>query len=171
MALAIRDEPDHRPQLQALLEGGDAVLRAHVALGLGASREPSALGLLETAYRFESDAPVRHAIVTALSRRSERTRLRTLRLAAYLDSDRATREAAALARRGARLGTTFGASGTLWLVLAAAGSGKSDARSWSVLIGLPGGLALPLVADPDGLVTAGRLPRGAISVRIGRSGA
>src|SRR6185503_14056843 len=59
LALAIRDEPDHRPELSALLEGGDAVLRAHVALGLGGSREPSAVGLLETAYRFEPEAAVR----------------------------------------------------------------------------------------------------------------
>jgi hypothetical protein len=169
LALAIRDEPDHRPELSALLEGGDAVLRAHVALGLGGSREPSAVGLLETAYRFEPEAAVRHAIVTALSRRRERTRLRTLALAANLDSDRATREAAALALRGARLGTAFGGGGTLWLVLDGASSG-AGARSWSALIGLPGGLALPMVADPDGYITAGRLPRGAISVRIGRSG-
>jgi HEAT repeat protein len=168
LALAIRDEPDHRPELQAMLAGGDAVLRAHVALGLGLSREPSAVGLLEAAYRFEPDAPVRHAIVTALSRRSERTRFRTLALAAGLDSDRATREAALLARRGARLGTGFGSGGTLWLVLDGA-SGDAAMRSWSALIGLPGGLALPMVADPDGFITAGRLPRGAINVRIGRS--
>ena len=169
LALAIRDDLDQRPELQALLDGGDAVLRAHVALGLGSSREPSAVGLLETAYLFEPDALVRHAIVTALSRRSERTRLRTLELAANLDSDRATREAAALARRGARLGTPFGAGGTLWLALAGA-STAPGARNWSALIGLPGGLALPFVADPDGFITAGRLPRGAISVRVGRSG-
>jgi cellulose synthase operon protein C len=168
LTLAIRDEPDHRPELSALLEGGDAVLRAHVVLGLGFSREPSAVGLLEAAYRFEPDAPVRHAIVTALSRRGERTRQRTLALAAGLDSDRATREAALLARRGARLGTSFGSGGTLWLVLDGASS-DAGARSWSALIGLPGGLALPMVADPDGFITAGRLPRGAINVRIGRS--
>jgi hypothetical protein len=106
--------------------------------------------------------------VTALSRRGERTRLRTLALAAALDSDRATREAALLAFRGARLGTSFGSGGTLWLVLAGASS-DSGARSWSALVGLPGGLALPMVADPDGFITAGRLPRGAINVRIARS--
>ena len=168
MVLAVRDESDHRPELSALLEGGDAVLRAHVALGLGSSPEPSAIGLLETAYRFEPEAPVRHAIVTALSRRGERTRLRTLALAAALDSDRATREAALLAFRGARLGTSFGSGGTLWLVLAGASS-AAGVRSWSALISLPGGLALPMVADPDGFITAGRLPRGAINVRIARS--
>jgi hypothetical protein len=170
LGLATRDDPDERPQIQALLAGGDAVLRAHVALGLASSSEPSAVGALENAYRFEADSSVRHAIVSALSQRSERTRLRTLRLAAYLDNDRATREAAVLALKGARLGTGFGAGGTVWLILSAPDTSGSSAPTWSVLIRLPGGLALPVAADPDGLVTLARLPRGAVGVRIARAG-
>ncbi len=170
LSLASRDEPDLRSQVIALLTSSDAVLRAHTALGLGASPEPDAVGLLENAYRFEPDALVRHAVVTALSQRTEPVRRRTLGLAAALDGDRRVREAAKLAGRGVRLGAASTADGALWLILAATAASGTGAGAWSALASLPGGIALPLVADPDGLVAVARLPRGAVSVRIGRAG-
>ena len=99
-ALSARDSRSLRPKLLALLASDDALLRSHVALGLGHSSESSALGVLSRAYRFETDAGVRLAIVRALAVRHEPARERTLRLARDLDGSRSVREAAALALAG-----------------------------------------------------------------------
>ncbi len=67
----------------------------------GDSHDGSALGVLERAYRFETDETVRLAIVLALGARREPARLRVLRTASALDAARAVRQAAALALTGA----------------------------------------------------------------------
>ena len=135
----------------------------HVALGLAKSKDPSAVGLLERAYRFEQDADVRYAIVVSLSRRSEPTRMRTLDLAAELDGNRRVRTAARVAH-GSRLRPAETGNATFWAVLAESdgASGKEHPAS----IATPTGLALPVVADPDGLLTVGKLPSGPVTLRL-----
>jgi cellulose synthase operon protein C len=167
-ALAMRDEAELRPRIEDLLESSDPILRAHAALGLGASTDASAVGLLERVYRFEPDVGVRRAVVVAISQRPERKRERLLRLAATLDGDRDARESARLALSGRALRGALGGNGSLWLALvpnAAANEGSAVA-SRPVLVGVPGGLALPAVADPDGLLVLARLPPGAVTLRL-----
>ena len=124
-ALASRDSEAERPQIERLSKSGDPLIRAHIALGLADSREASAVGLLREIYRFEQDADVRHAVVTALSRRSDRSRLRTLELAADLDGDERVRSAARLSLKGARLSPLPRGRSGLWLTLAASGEPRN----------------------------------------------
>jgi len=169
-ALAAREDDALRPRIEALLESNDAVLRAHAALGLADSAHASAVGLLERAYRFESQPEVRHAIVAALSQRSERAKNRVLELAARLDSDADTREAARLALGGGVLGRPLSGPGSVWLSLVPnPNAGPSAASARPVLIGIPGGPALPAVADPDGLLVLAGLPRGSVTLRLAPS--
>lgn len=103
-ALAARDDPALRPQLLARLRSEDLWTRVQVAFGLGYSRSPDATGILGDAYRFESDARVRRAIVRGLARRRpDAVRDRVLSLARSLDPDRSVRAlAVAAGRRSAR---------------------------------------------------------------------
>jgi hypothetical protein len=164
-ALARRDSEALRPRLRELLAAEDPTLRAHVALGLGASADASVVGLLEEAYRSEAEPRARRAIVAALAMRPERARERTLELAAVLEPDDATR---ALARRALpRLGLAAeparsAGEGAAWLKLVPE---PRDARAVA-LVETSGGLALPLVADPDGTVTVTGLPAGEVHVRL-----
>ena len=128
-ALAARDGDAERPRLREHLASGDPLLRAHVALGLGRSKEASAVGLLEGAYRFESDPAVRRAIVVTLAQRAEPGRERTLRLAADLDPDDATRAAARRALERGRHRAAPSSTGTLWVRLDGAPRTKPVARS------------------------------------------
>lgn len=163
-ALASRDTRDLRQRIEPLLGSADALVRASVALGLAESREPSAVGLLERAYRFETNPAVRHAIVASLSRRRERSRSRVLSLAADLDGDRAVREAARVALAGHRVPVLARGRGTLWMSLVKNDPGaplEHDAQLWTSL-----GVVLPLAADPDGAVTAFGLPSGPVQLRL-----
>ncbi|HMJ15966.1 MAG TPA: HEAT repeat domain-containing protein, partial [Polyangiaceae bacterium] len=161
-ALAQRDSLEQRPRIEQLLASPETALRAHVALGLGESRSPSAVGLLERSYAFEASAEVRRAIIVALSKRTESTRLRTLRLAATLDGDAATRESARLALSGQRL--TFSGGGTFWLRVASSEGAGSAGRV--VEVGTPSGLVLPAVSDPSGIVAFTDLPEGPLTLRL-----
>ncbi len=163
-ALATRDSEAERPQIERLSKSGDPLIRSHIALGLADSREASAVGLLREIYRFEQDADVRHAVVTALSRRSDRSRLRTLELAADLDGDERVRSAARLSLNGARLSPLPRGRSGLWLTLAA--SGEAAKRPAQARIGTSSGAALPVVADPDGQVLLMGLPEGPITLRV-----
>ena len=166
-ALAARDRDDLRPRIEALFENADAMMRSHVALGLGKSRAADVVGILARGYRTEEDADVRHAMVVALSRRTERTRLRTLQLAARLDSDRRVREAARLALRGRRLFESAAGAGTFWLtVQAASPRAPGEGQPRAALVQTTNGLALPLVAAPDGSIVATRLPAGQVRLRL-----
>lgn len=163
-ALATRDGDSERPQIERLAQSGDPLIRAHVALGLGESEEPSAVGLLGEMYRFEQDADVRHAVIVALSRRADRTRRITLRLAAELDGDERVRSAARLALRGARLSALPRGRSTLWLSLVDGGA-KAGAPP-AARIGTSSGAALPVVADPDGSIVMTGLPEGPLTLRL-----
>jgi hypothetical protein len=152
-ALAARDGEAERPRLRELLASSDPVLRAHVALGLERSKEPSAVGLLDHAYRFENEPFVRRAIVATLGRRTEAGRERTLRFAADLDADDDARASARRALGRGAAAPDQNDSGTLWIRVVGAPSAGMLA-----VVGSPVGLALPLYPDPDGAVTLSGLP-------------
>ena len=149
-ALAARKDADLLPLVRELLASGDPWLRAHTLLGLSFTAAPDALGLIENAYRFEPEASVRHAAVVALSRRSETVRKRALTLAAELDASALVRGAARLALSGHSLSVDARGPETAWLELAKTpGASVTSAPAAQVRFG--SGLALPVVADPDGV--------------------
>jgi len=163
-ALAARKDADLLPLLRELLTSGDPWLRAHTLLGLAQAEAPDALGLIEHAYEFEPDATVRRAAVVALSQRSEAVRRRTLTLAAELDSSRDVREAARLALSGHVLGSGVVGAETVWLELAK-NPGTSDASVPAAVVSF-GGLGLPVVADPDGVVVTAYVDPAPLGVRL-----
>jgi len=168
-ALAIRDSRRLRPKLTSLLASDDVRLRSHVALGLGHSRESSALGMLERAYRFETDAGVRLAIVHALAIRREPARARALSLARDLDGAETVREAAALALTGAVPTTNVGGTESAWLDLTPADGSARVANPGTLrgaLLLTASGLALPAFADPDGVLLLPALPSGPFELRL-----
>jgi cellulose synthase operon protein C len=169
-ALAARDTQELRPRVELLLASADPLVRASAALGLADSRQPSAIGLLEQSYRFETDPDVRHAVVSALSRRKERTGRRTLTLAAELDGDRRVREAARLALSGHRLSRLGSGTGTLWVALIPNQAGAL-VSGHAAELSTPGGLVLPLAADPDGAISLAGLPAGPVRLRLAAAGA
>jgi hypothetical protein len=164
MALGARDSLSQRPQIELLLKSGDALVRAHTALGLGSSQETSAVGLLANAYRFESVAETRYSVIVALSQRKERARLRILEQAANLDGDATVRQAARFALKGARLTSLPSGAGTFWLTLVQSDGKGSGGQS--ATLGVPSGAALPVVSDPDGAITVAGLPPGQLSLRL-----
>jgi HEAT repeats len=162
-ALAMRDSPTLRPRLLALLASEDALLRSHTALGLGQSEESGALGVLERAYRFETDDNVRLAIVQALAARHEPARKRPLELARSLDGSRAVRAAAALALAGATPARDPSGPASAWLDFIASGQSGGTAAA---LVVAGNGLAVPAFADPDGVLLLPALPAGPLSWRL-----
>ena len=168
-ALAARDSPTLRPKILSALGSDDAILRSHVALGLGQSEESSALGVLERAYRFETSDDVRLSIVRALAARPEPTRWRTLDLARTLDGSRAVRSAAALALALGRPASGPGGSQSVWLDFSVAGGSsrvEASAGIAAALLTTSGGLGVPAFADPDGVLLLPALPTGPVSVRL-----
>ncbi len=163
-ALAQRDSPALRPRILAALTSDDWLFRSHAALGLGQSEDPSALGLLENAYRFETDARVRLALVHALALRPEPAKHRVLALARSLDAAPAVRSAAALA-----LGHAVPALGSgtqsAWLDLRAPNGGPPENAVGALVIDADG-LALPALPDPDGVLLLPALPAGEFSLRL-----
>ena len=164
-ALAARKDPDLLPLVRELLTSGDPWLRAHTLLGLSRAHEPDALGLIENAYRFEPDSSVRHAAIVALSRRPESVKMRTLQLAAELDASRAVREAAGLALSGQSLSDGVLGPETFWLELTKNPGLSADAVP-TALLRAGAGLALPVVADPDGVVVLAGVDPAALEVRL-----
>lgn len=160
-ALCERDSQAIRARILEHLASPDPSYRAHAALGLGASADPTALGLLEAAYRFEVEPSVRRAIVHALSRRPEGVRARTLRLAATLDPDRETRELARHALQRPLAPTFETGTGTLSVALV-----RSDGARRGAIVRLPSGLAVPVLADPDGIVTLAGFRAGNVALRL-----
>ncbi|WP_437568106.1 HEAT repeat domain-containing protein [Sorangium sp. So ce542] len=171
-ALAARDDEVVRGRLKRLLEGSDPVVRAHVALGLGSDPLPDSVSLLARAYRFEDDPAVRRAIVRGLSRRTEVQRRRALLAARDLDPDEGVRALARAALSGAG-GPALDppraalATGVVWIAIvpndqgAAAGASSRPAR-----LVRPDGLAVPVVADPDGVLLVPAVPPGVSSVLL-----
>jgi hypothetical protein len=164
-ALALRDSPTLRPKILNLLASDDAILRSHAALGLGRSEEASALGVLERAYRFETDDAVRLAIVHALAQRPEPAKKRALALARTLDAASAVREAAALALTSAEPAREPSGNANAWLELSLAPGAPKSLRGAALVIAA-NGLALPAFADPDGVLLLPALPAGPFSLRL-----
>jgi HEAT repeat protein len=166
-ALGSRDSHTLRPKIASLLVSQDTLLRSHVALGLGKSEDSSALGMLEHAYRFETDAAVRLAIVHALAARREPARLRPLGLARTLDGSAKVREAAALALAGARPNNDDHGPQTAWLDFwFEPDEALGAAPVLGALVITAGGLALPAFADPDGVLLLPALPAGPVELRL-----
>ena len=163
-ALAARDSRTLRPKITALLGNDDFLLRSHAALGLGHSNDGTALGLLESAYRFETEPEVRLAIVRALAVRHEPARLRALDLARRLDGAASVREAAVLALAGARPASVASGRQSAWLELLTADGTAPSLRS-AMLISAAG-LAVPVFADPDGVLLVPGLPTGPFELRL-----
>jgi HEAT repeat protein len=164
-ALAARKDADLLPLVRELLTSGDPWLRAHTLLGLGRATDPDALGLIENAYRFEPDPSVRHAAVVALSQRPEPVKQRTLSLAAELDASRDVRDAAQLALSGQRLSDGVVGPETLWMELAKNPGVAAEAVP-AVQVRMGAGLALPAVADPDGVVVLAGVDPATPEVRL-----
>lgn len=160
-ALAARDSERSRPRLRELLASTDPLLRAHVALGLAASKESSAVGLLADAYRFEIEPRVRRALVEALALRKEPGRRRTLALAADLDPDAETRRIARAALAG-KAPEHDPPRATAWVVLPE----RPPNDDSLLVVETSGSLALPLAPDPDGAVLAVHLPEGLVTPRL-----
>lgn len=168
-ALSARDSRSLRPKLLSLLASDDALMRSQVALGLGHSSESSALGVLARAYRFETDAGVRLAIVRALAIRQEPARERTLTLARDLDGSRSVREAAALALASAAPAADSPGPESVWLELSSAEGAAPEASGPAVrgaLVVTASGLALPAFADPDGVLLLPALESGPFELRL-----
>ena len=170
-ALASRDSHTLRPKISSLLASTDTLLRSHAALGLGKSQEGSALGVLERAYRFETDESVRLAIVHALSARHEPARMRALTLARTLDGSSAVREAAALGLTGAQPASDAPGPQTAWLELTLSGAPEPGSPpALGALVITASGLALPAFADPDGVLLVPALPTGPFELRLAAPG-
>ena len=176
-ALPTRDHEAIRGRIRTLLEGSDPVVRAHTALGLGRDPEPSAVSLLTAAYRFEGDASVRRAIVRALSRRAEVQRAATLTLARDLDPDDEVRALARAAIAGRNLdpvvqsGSGIEAARSIAWIVVASNDGKESAATRSARLTRSDGLAIPVVADADGVLLIPGLPPGVASLKITADGA
>ncbi|MDF3069206.1 MAG: Chromosome partition protein smc [Polyangiaceae bacterium] len=164
-ALAARLDADLLPLVRELLGSGDPWLRAHTLLGLGVASAPEALGLIENAYQFEPDRAVRHAAVVALSRRAEPVRVRALTLAAELETAPDVREAARRALSGQRLASGVSGPETAWLELST-NPGLLPQELPAAQLRFGAGLALPVVADADGVVALVRVDPAAVQVRL-----
>lgn len=164
-ALAARKDADLLPLIRELSSSGDPWLRAHTLLGLARAKDPDALGMIENAYRFEPDASVRHAAVVALSRRPEAVKARALALAAELDASSAVRQAARLALSGHVLGDSATGPETAWLELAK-NPGLGATLVPAAIVRSAGGPALPVLADPDGVVALANLDSAPLEVRL-----
>jgi hypothetical protein len=156
MALARRSVGAVEPDVASLLESHDAVMRAYVARGLGASAAPDASGLLARAYEGEVDPTVRRAIVEALA--SRRVPLgpwaeAVLRLAARLDPERDVRVTADRLVRGAPPGKRASTPEVAWMNLVAA-EGASLTPGATALIVDADGRAWPVAFDEDGVALA-----------------
>ncbi|WP_437721987.1 HEAT repeat domain-containing protein [Sorangium sp. So ce861] len=171
-ALAARDDEVVRGRLKRLLEGSDPVVRAHVALGLGGDPLPDSVSLLARAYRFEDDPAVRRAIVRGLSRRTEVQRRRVLLAARDLDPDEGVRALARAALSGAGAPAldpprSALATGVVWIAIVPNDRGAAaSASSRAARLVRPDGLAVPVVADPDGVLLVPAVPPGVSSVLL-----
>jgi hypothetical protein len=189
VALGPREGALEKRRVGRALESNDPVARAHAAFALALSPLPDATSRLANAWRFEETPRVRRAIVTALGQRKEPQRIATLELAARLDPDVEVRESARLALRGqlalplGRFGAgcagsdaRVGACHAVWITLvpslAGAGKGGTNAGAATSRVGRlldAAGLALPVVADPDGMLVVPGVSAGAASFRLASS--
>jgi hypothetical protein len=150
--------------LVEFLNGSNATLRAHTALGLAASRNPSATGLLAGRYRKELDWRVRWAIVTALGQRHELLRNKILELALRLDPAIEVQNAARLPSNGLPQSLPHGTASAM-IRLKSSVAGASDVSAGALLLLNPA-LALPFAPGPDGLLIILGVPDRPIELRV-----
>ena len=106
-------------------------------------------------------APAMDALAQGAARRGERVRRRTLELAAELDPDPKTRTLG-------RLGLTM-VAGDPWSIGPSclyATLERSDGAGRGAIVSVPGGLTLPVLADPDGVLALAGLAAGPLEVRV-----
>jgi len=166
-ALPVRDDDVTRGRIKRLLQGTDPVVRAHVALGLGMDPEKDAVSLLTSAYRFEDDAQVRAAIVRALAERKETQRTETLEIAKALDPDDGVRALARAALSGRKLSpaVTTTSQAAAWIAIEDNDAGtKPTARAGRLV--RSDGVAVPFVADPDGVLLVPGLPHQKFNLQL-----
>jgi len=164
-ALAARLDAELAPLVRELLASADPWLRAHALLGLGSAEAPLALGLLADAYRFEPDSTVRWAAIAALGRRKEPVRERTLRLAAALDAAPAVRQIARRALAGQTASLAPQGTESVWIHITE-NPGLSENVVPAAVVRLASGVALPLLADPDGLIVVSGVDPAEGAVRL-----
>jgi HEAT repeat protein len=172
-ALPSRDDEALRGHVERLLAGTDPVVRAHVALGLARDPEASSVSLLTNAYRFEEDPLVRRAVVRALSRRAEPQREATLLLARDLDPDDEVRSLARAALEGRALDPALRPAlgveprrSVAWVTIQPTEGRASGKAARAARVVRSDGLAVPVVADPDGVLIVPGLPPGLASLKV-----
>lgn len=137
------------------------VLRAHVARGLGRSKDRRALGKLLAAYEFETEPTVRRAILEAIAERGDVTaplaRMMLAR-AARLDPDAVARGAARRALAGLPARAPHVVREVAWLRVVAPYAG--DVPPLSAALVRSDGLAQPIAFDDDGFAIVPGIPPG-----------
>lgn len=154
-ALTARDEAELRVPLEALARSGDPTIRAHVALGLGASASADAAGRLAAMLPFETDASVRRAAARSLAARKEPNARAALALLVDLDPDPGVRAVARAAIAGRPAPPRAGE-----LVAWSHVTDASGATPRALRFERPDGLVVPVVPDDDGALLVPGLPAG-----------
>lgn len=162
-ALAARGDSKRDEDVGAMLAAHDPVLRAHVALGLGAGTTHDAIGRLAQAYAREGDVRARRSIIAALAARPDAARAPAghdaLAVAARLDPDRVARWAATRALSGAPPARSSAGRDIAWLrVVPAEGAALPPDMTGALLSASPiagsegqgSPVALPFAFDDDG---------------------
>jgi HEAT repeat protein len=154
MALARRADATEREHVNALLASRDPLLRAHTALGLGASDERDATGRLAGAYTYEPNPSVRRALVLALAARGmdkfAPERAATLGIAARLDPDRGVRLSATRAIAGLPSAPAPPHVAEMAWVRLATADGRPPAANMTGTLVRSDGMAVPVAFDDDG---------------------
>lgn len=142
-----------RTKVMALLASRDPVMRAHVVRGLASSPAPDATGMLADAYRYEVDANVRRAIVSAIASReldqSSPSRKWVLATAARLDPDGLVRLVARRANASLPPNPAAVVRECAWLRVVAPPGAAMPTDLTASYVGADG-LAVPVVFDDDG---------------------
>jgi hypothetical protein len=163
-ALASRSDPEIGAGVTSYLDHPDALLREHVARGLGENARASAVGFLVRRLAFETDEGVRRALVMALAAQQGRVVSHWLARAARLDPSPRVRAAARLGLAGVPLADAVGAE-LLWTELRRTGDAAEEPASMTLLRVAPG-LAMPVFADPAGVLVVSGLPSSHLGIRL-----
>ncbi len=163
-ALTRRADESNERKVGQLLASKDAVLRSHAARGLAYASLPDATGRLASAYAYETDVAVRRALIGAIAARTKDAtapaRNSTLEVAAHLDPDGPTRQAAQVGQRGspAPLGAEV-ATEAAWLRITLDG-GAPPGEVYVGSVVRSDGVAVPIAFDDDGYAIVPGLPPG-----------
>jgi HEAT repeat protein len=161
--LGARAHDRDNTEIYSFLGSGDAVIRSHLARGLGASKREDAPGGLARALLYEADPNVRRALVRALAEGAGRetpSGREALDLTAAWDPEDDIRALAQSARTGEPLPRLQIASETAWLRLATVDGGGGGAQLAAVV--RSDGVAVPIAFDADGFALVPGLPPGAV---------